>query len=980
MNELLDELALYGADRDRVVDLSGAEASETVRYIDLVRAQRFRPDMVVEEATGRPIAYVVDGRFQDPDDLRRFRHVLALRGEVAFLVIVRPGELLVYPADLGGRSTETRRFEADSPSARSALPGLHLTPDLPPPERAVHELLFELMRVAIDALRGHREDGGEHHLPQTDALSIAGRAVFLRFLIDRGLLPENEWRPIAPDLPGPEAIFDRHGWTVRAFQWLDRTFNGDFLRLDTPYDELATRISTGGRQALGNILARAPNGQLLLPDEGGEIGWQGLDFGRIPVGVLSQVYEHQARTWLPTQAREQSAHYTPVALAELMVREVFSSLDAVPVAPDRPAHTARILDPAVGGGVFLVAAFRALVARRWQADQRRPDTAALRAILYDQLAGFDIEPTALRLTALSLYLAAIEQDPDPTPLESLRFERPLLGTVLFDVGGEDLAGKAGSLGPNAPAHEGQYDVVIGNPPWTTTKRNPRLQSLVLETLRPTVRDRLGDIAADAFAIADDNKDVAFLWRALAWCRPGGRIAQVVHARLLFRQSDGGRQNRDQLLRAFQWTGVLNGAALRFTAVWPEVEAPFAVVFGFNHLPSADDGPYVYSPWLEERLNQRGRLRIDAEAAERLPQALILRKPWLLKCLFRGTRLDVGVLETVKAGRPSLETWWKDELGLSLAQGYQVALTSGRRNARFLLNLPDVTTATVKRQPVGLELDRLPLQRRSELCWPREPRIYLCPLVLVRKSFKVDPRVPSAYLAEGTRHVAFNESFYGFSAHGHADAGLLCRYILLVLSSPLPRWFALVSSSEYGVEREARHVEDLERLPIPRLTDLSAAARAQVEPLAQAYMDTGRFGPEHAAWLCDIYGLDAADWQVITDTLAVGGPERAVTQEAQRPPSPTEVARFVRELATLAVQPVTGVATPTDLPWQVLQVGEAPPTAVPLHELLHLADQHQASRMILPYPSGVLVALLKQLRFWTPTRARLLAIDLLRRMA
>ena len=43
--------------------------------------------------------------------------------------------------------------------------------------------------------------------------------------------------------------------------------------------------------------------------------------------------------------------------------------------------SARVLDPAVGGGIFLLTAFRELVAEHWRADGKRPDTDVLRRIL-----------------------------------------------------------------------------------------------------------------------------------------------------------------------------------------------------------------------------------------------------------------------------------------------------------------------------------------------------------------------------------------------------------------------------------------------------------------------------------------------------------------------------------------------------------------------------------------------------------------------
>jgi hypothetical protein len=100
----------------------------------------------------------------------------------------------------------------------------------------------------------------------------------------------------------------------------------------------------------------------------------------------------------------------------------------------------------------------------------RPDTKTLREILYSQIGGFDVNESALRFAALSLCLVSIELDPDPEPVQKLRFEN-LRGKVLYNVGndsGDPPSHGLGSLGKLVGQEQrGQYDLVIGNPPWSS---------------------------------------------------------------------------------------------------------------------------------------------------------------------------------------------------------------------------------------------------------------------------------------------------------------------------------------------------------------------------------------------------------------------------------------------------------------------------------------------------------------------------------
>jgi type I restriction-modification system DNA methylase subunit len=211
---------------------------------------------------------------------------------------------------------------------------------------------------------------------------------------------------------------------------------------------------------LGNVVRRADaEGQLHV--EWGD-SWHDIRFDHIPIGLLSQVYEHHAHRFDPHGARQTSVLYTPRHLALYVVDEIFNELGDA-------AADARVLDPSAGGGVFLVEAFRRIAEARWRVDGRQPDAAKLREILYRQLQGFDISEPALRLCTLGLYLTAIELDPEPN-LEELRFPEPLMGSVLHDVA-SPVKGHAyiGSLSDQqlGDRHRHRYDVVLGNPPWST---------------------------------------------------------------------------------------------------------------------------------------------------------------------------------------------------------------------------------------------------------------------------------------------------------------------------------------------------------------------------------------------------------------------------------------------------------------------------------------------------------------------------------
>lgn len=478
---------------------------------------------------------------------------------------------------------------------------------------------------------------------------------------------------------------------------------------------------------------------------------------------------------------------------------------------------------------------------------------------------------------------------------------------------------------------------------------------------------------------DDVPDLAFVWRSLRWAKHRGHIAFAVHGRLLFKQATAGRQAREDLFRAFRVTGILNGAALRQTDVWPDVDAPFALLFGRNEVPADDTAFYFVSPDREDLLNRRGAVRIDPNSAVIVRQQDAIRTPHLLKALFRGTTLDLAILAKICARAPiSLEEYWR-ELRLESGQGFQVGGSArAQQSAVALQKLPQLTKAEFRSYQV--RTTHLPPFSRATLLYPRRREIYRAPVVLVPEAPSPERAVPRAAISFAD--LAYNRSFYGYSTAGHSDAQLLARYLLVILNSDVPIYFALLTSGKFGTERDVLHKEDLERLPIRRLDDLSATQRAQITRLSDLILAEKADWEEINAFVAQLYGLNRWDREVIRDTLAVASPFAAARRRAQQRPSDGEIVAFARHLAH-DLRPfadsdidVRRTATERSVPWVWLAVGAADPMLDTRPLVRSAADLAATQIIVCTKTSGVAVGILAQHRYWTPTRARLLALDLL----
>ena len=143
--------------------------------------------------------------------------------------------------------------------------------------------------------------------------------------------------------------------------------------------------------------------------------------------------------------------------------------------------------------------------------------------------------------------------------------------------------------------------------------------------------------------------------------------------------------RRALFESLDITAVVNGAELRQTNVWPDVSAPFCLLFATNRKPGAVGGFRFVSPRIDKSLNDAGHMRVDVKNAEVVSSWQLLENPALLKILFRGSNLDLGILQRIQAAKhPTLRDFWVEKIGvgnqsrmLRSGSGYQKLNPSSR---------------------------------------------------------------------------------------------------------------------------------------------------------------------------------------------------------------------------------------------------------------------------------------------------------------
>ena len=788
----MDLLQDFGAPRASCVDLQDDRDARLLKYADLVRNRQTPLVDYVVERQAQALLYVVDETRlrKDRIPIRDLQKILAMRGEPAWLGVLKPGRLDIYATDLQPSSdTMPVWFSSDSHDAPSILPRLAQGEDLASPATLrLRDVLLDLMSDAGEALRN---SGISTH----EAIALTGRALFLRYLIGRKIVLPGHLPSIAPSAASLDACMSSELALAETNAWLDSTFNGDLLALPTTDYAVYFRQLVGQH---GQAVAQTLSAILTLDTaiEPGvsqrQLDWGDLDFDHLPIGLLSETYEELIHRFDRSARHATSVYYTPYHIAEYMVEEAFHGHPA--------GSKAKILDPACGAGVFLVAGLRKLAELRFRETGKRPTRQKIRNILHQQLVGFDTNSHARTLAALALYLTALELDPHPAPIEGLRFKK-LENNALIDVADPDsqtneLVPMAGSLGNHmSKRYRECFDIVIGNPPWTSlTKKYDAIDRVFTQRCRDIAAQRGLDKIANSYHNPDRVPDLPFVWGAMAWAKPGGRIALALAGRWLFKQSAKGIAARNALFEALNVTGILNGAALRQTRVWPSVDQPFCLLFADNKLPEPGDQFIFVSPRYEPRLNDKGLLRIDASDATPVALDLVRENPAALKTLYRGTLLDIAVINKIrKQAESTVGDYWSKNTALHKGQGFQVA--SRAQDDTFLEGKPELR-ADYDRHPFKVLHQTLDGYSPRGLHRTRSPEIYKAPLLLVREGSRQDRGRGRALISSSD--LAYSASYSGYSAAGHPQSDFLVRYLLVLIHSQLFEYFTLATSGKFGV--------------------------------------------------------------------------------------------------------------------------------------------------------------------------------------
>jgi hypothetical protein len=653
------------------------------------------------------------------------------------------------------------------------------------------------------------------------------RLVFTCYLFDRGVIEPKYLAELGyddekhlKDILNMQPVGEAKTALYKLFQKLGKDFNGDLFSDDLEVE--SRKITNKHIQILNEFFhgTKVRTGQKTF--------WP-YDFGFIPIETISAIYEY----FLTAEDQQKGAFYTPRFLAEIVLDSALEEFDTL--------LGKKFIDPACGSGIFLVGLFNRIAEEWKQANPNaRNDRRAkeLMCLLQESLFGVDINPTACRITAFSLYLAYLDQlaPRDIQELQKKGRALPRLVIQVFDeVTSSDGNIRCGDFFEKPDFHtdmKGTFedaDLVVGNPPWASIAK-------------------IGTPAANwckinSKPLPDNQIATAFVWKAAEHVSSQGRICFVLpHGTLL---NHGTTAIKFQKAWVSQHTinRVLNLADLR-KFLFNEAKHPAIVVNYRSAKPLTQKHCIEYwcpkADWTITQtevipVSQMDRTKVYLNDLLRDLSGLDGPQVWAQK--FWCSRRDLRLIDRLSlyprlrdhirnpSEKNTDKPWVK-------AEGFQRVGENDDPKKAKSITLPSnrfIDAGGMKKRNVDLFLQ------------PKDCEVLLSKTISVRGKSNTNTEIykaPHVLVPKGFKRISFADFDVSFrrivGIHGPKKDRNLLLFLTAYLRSPLAKYFAFQTSHNWSMFHEEVQVNELMRLPflLPEQQSDEGRSRKIVNKVAQ----------------------------------------------------------------------------------------------------------------------------------------------------
>ena len=283
--------------------------------------------------------------------------------------------------------------------------------------------------------------------------------------------------------------------------------------------------------------------------------WRLYSFNDLPIELISNIYEEFLKS-------KKGIVYTPPYLVNFLIDEQM---------PFSDFHKTdfKVIDPACGSGVFLVAAFRRMI-HWWRIrnNWKKPganNLKELKKILENSIFGVDKYKEAVRLTFFSLSLALLDELSPKVIWENLKFDNLLESNLIS----EDFFKLI-----NDNFFQSDFDLVIGNPPFESKLTTPDAKQIEKQKIEERPK------------LPDNQIALLFLEQAMNLCKEGSDLCMVTPSGPFLYNSNS-KEFRTYFLSTYHVPQIIDFTFLS-AMLFESVNVAVAVVFAKKQEPIKDN--------------------------------------------------------------------------------------------------------------------------------------------------------------------------------------------------------------------------------------------------------------------------------------------------------------------------------------------------------------------------------------------------------
>ena len=627
-------------------------------------------------------------------------------------------------------------------------------------------------------------------LPQTVIHSLLIRSLFILFLEDKGASREaGLYDSIKPGTIEYFDILKDKSATYCLYKRLQEQFNGNITTLAENEESLVNEehLEVIRDCFLDGDFSHQP--QLFERDHI-------FNFEIIHIGLISEIYQN----FLGEYRHEKGQFYTPFSLADMILTEVLPT--------SRGECNYPLLDMTCGSGIFLVEGYKRIIGR-WKRNHEGETISfdTLVSLLKNNIFGIEIDETAIRVTAFSLYLTLIDQL-DPKTLWNRENHR--LPYLIYDPDDKSLTGKQGNnlwrrntISEVDPDNFPKVQLLVGNPPYGT------------KNLAPEIKDYC---KREKFAA---EYVLPFMHKATKFC-PDGVIALIFTSKVLFNTGGGYVNFRKWFFNKNTVSRIDNLSIFRKThstyggSLFASATCPVCVAYYSAKEPDIQSSVKYCAPKTFIKSNLIDGLVIDDSDVKMLPMKECQKpnsKIW--KVAAWGNYYGYHLIERVS--KKSLEQYFKEKQWL-----YGRGLNADSQRQDFIPS-PIIGTSHIDRYYTDLSIAKVNDSKK----YRGVPEKLFEPPLVVFKQGQHKGEIACSLFKE---KVYFTTTANALNCENDDDKKILVSY----LNSRLAKYFLFLTTSSWGVEREQIYLNEVLNLPSPYDGISVEAKRNIVECFDQIY--------------------------------------------------------------------------------------------------------------------------------------------------